>query len=185
MPKKKIPDFTCSKCKQKFLGLDSFHGEFTIPIGETKEIKLCRKCLSEIVALLAGETRTIKRHIQEKIEYYTKQHGIDRYADAKRTAYEEISEYLTENCTIFNGYNNKARNGKDLSQLELTARSIIHDDFNINFTEQVILSYSDVYRYKVDGLILTGKKKWLLSLIHHTITAQSSRKKRTAIKISC
>lgn len=178
MPRKKAPEIVCYKCKQKFLGLDSFRGEYRIPHGGVKNIQLCNKCLHETNALWWGETKTIERHIQEKIEYYTRQHGIDRYADAKRTACEEISEYLTDHCNIFNGHNNKAPNEKDLSQLELTARNIIHDDFKINCAEQITLLKGDVYRYKVDGLILTGRREVVLefdSSYYHSTDEQKER----------
>jgi hypothetical protein len=44
MSKKEEPDeFRCSKCKIKFRGLDSFHGEYRVWYGNVKNIQLCMK----------------------------------------------------------------------------------------------------------------------------------------------
>jgi very-short-patch-repair endonuclease len=161
MTKKGIPDFVCFKCKERFLGLDSFHGEYRIRHGGVKNIQLCEKCLRETDALWWDETKTIGRHIQEKIEYHTEQHGIDRHADAKRTAYEEISDLLTNQSTIFNGNNSKVGYGRDLNKLELRARRIVHDKFKINCEEQVQLTVQG-RRYVVDGLIMLKGKEVVL-----------------------
>jgi very-short-patch-repair endonuclease len=115
---------------------------------------LCSKCLAETQALWSGETKKIERQIEEDIEYWTRRHGINKYADANRTAYENLLDLLANHCVTFNGDNLKASGGRDLTTLELIARRIIHDEFKINCEEQIILYSSYFPRgYTVDGLI--------------------------------
>jgi very-short-patch-repair endonuclease len=157
MTKTKVSEFVCSKCKHKFQGLPSFQGEYAIRYSGVKNIRLCKMCLHETNALWDNEPKTIERHIREKIEYYTRQHGIDRFANAKRIASEEILELLTNQSVMFNGNNFRIGYGKDLNRFELKVRELVHDEFRINCEEQVQISIRG-RRYVVDGLIeLKGK----------------------------
>jgi len=158
-----VSEFDCSKCDIHFLGLPSFHGEYRIPhSGGVREVNLCSKCLAETDALWSGETKTIVRQIEEKIDYLSRQHAIDRNAE-KRIAYVDVLDFLVTRCTIFDGYNVKSGYGRDLSQLELHARKMIHGDFRINFDEQVQLSRRyPRYRYVADGLMKIGKREVVL-----------------------
>ena len=156
--KNDVSEFVCSKCHQTFLGLDSFHGEYQNLQDGIGQMRLCTKCLSETMALLNGETEFIMREVRERIEECTRQHRIDKYADAKRIAYEEILDLLENHCILFNGNNVRCIRNRDLSTLERAARRIIHDEFKINCEEQIQLSGS-YYDYTVDGLISTGRGK--------------------------
>jgi hypothetical protein len=78
MKEKNKKTFDCTKCGYIFLGVESFHGEYLIPHGEVRDVKLCSKCLAETDSLWSGETKTIVRQIEEKIEYLTRRHAIDR-----------------------------------------------------------------------------------------------------------
>ena len=158
MTKGNISEFDCYKCKHRFQGQASFQGEYTLYRGDVKKIQLCSKCCRETNALWLNETKTIERHIKEKIEYYARQHGIDKYADAIRTAYEEELCLLTKESVIFNGNNSRIGYGRDLNKFELRARNIVHDDFMINCEEQVQLTV-DGNRFVVDGYIqIKGKE---------------------------
>lgn len=162
MPKKKQEKtFKCTKCHHTFLCQESFYGRCSMPYDEVYEVKLCSRCLIETNALWNGETKTIEREINEKIEYHTSRHGIDKYADAKRTAIEEISDFLTNHCLLFNGENGNCSNNRDLTHLEKTARRIIHDDFKINCEQQPQV-YGSAYSYRVDGLIETKGRSIVL-----------------------
>ena len=154
--RKEIPGFECTKCDQMYLGLDSFHGEYSISHGEVKNVHLCSKCLAETVALWNGEPKLIERHFIKEIEKWTSLHALDRSADAKRVANEVALDYI-RNCVTFDGYNDRSGWGRDLTGLEQTARKIVHDDFRINCEEQVRIRVLSS-RYIVDGLIhLKGK----------------------------
>jgi hypothetical protein len=133
--KNDVSEFDCVKCHQKFLGLDSFHGEYHIKQVDVKEVRLCSKCLNETKALWDNETEVIKRRIKERIEEYARHHRIDKYADAKRTECEKILDLLENHCILFNGDNVRSIRNRDLSQLELSARGTIHDEFKINCEE--------------------------------------------------
>jgi very-short-patch-repair endonuclease len=172
--KKGEPDeFTCFKCRVKFRGQASFHGEYRQIYGGVTEIRLCCKCTFETGALWNGESKSIERQIKEKIDYCVSQHGIVKYADAKRTAYEEILDLVSNHCIIFNGDNLKSHWGRDITQLELTARRIIHNEFKINCEEQVKL----IDRYTVDGLIETEGKSIALEYdgYHHSTNEQKEK----------
>jgi very-short-patch-repair endonuclease len=174
MSKKKEPDeFTCFKCKVKFRGQASFHGESRQSYDGVTEIRLCCKCTSEARALWTGESKSIERQIREKIDYCVSQHGIDKYADAKRTTYEEILDLLSNHCIIFNGDNLRGHWGRDKTQLELTAHRIIHNEFKINCAEQIKV----LDRYTVDGLIETEGKSIALEYdgYHHSTDEQKEK----------
>jgi hypothetical protein len=66
---------------QTFQGLDSFHGEFSVG---RKDVKLCTKCFAETMALWFEEPKKIERHLLKEIGNLISQHGINRFADAKR-----------------------------------------------------------------------------------------------------
>ena len=156
--KNDVSEFDCSKCNQKFLGLDSFHGEYRIRRDGLVVVRLCRQCLVETKALWDDETKIIIRAIREKIEECTRQHGINKYADAKRTVYEEVLDFLENQTLLFNADNGRSIGSRDLSQLELSARGIVRDEFKINCEEQIQL-IGNYYDYTVDGLISTGRGK--------------------------
>src|SRR5688500_13275434 len=93
--KKEEPDeFTCSKCKEKFRGLDTFHGEYRIMRSDVKDIQLCMKCLNETAATWDGELNNLRGQITREIENCIRQHRIDRYADAKIPAYEKVLDLI-------------------------------------------------------------------------------------------
>ena len=139
MIKRKVPEFDCYKCDHRFQGQASFQGEYSLYHGDVKKIQLCTKCCRETIRLWLNETKTIERQIKKKIEHYTRQHGIDKYADAKRTAYEEILHLLTKETIIFDGNNSRSGYQGDLSKLEQLGRKTIHEDFMINCEEQIVL----------------------------------------------
>jgi len=148
-----VSEFDCSKCYIHFLGLPSFHGEYRVRHGDVKNIQLCMKCLNETMAAWVGEPNYLRGQIEREIEKCIRQHKVDRNADAKRTAYEKILD-LMDNSTMFNGYNERAGYGRDLSNTELEARRIVHSDFKINFEEQV-----RVGGYLMDGLVKIGREE--------------------------
>jgi|GEM_PF-5003096 hypothetical protein len=177
MTKRSISEFGCYKCGLRFQGQASFQGEYTLYRGDVKKIQLCSKCCRETTRLWLNETKTIERHIKEKIECYARQHGIDKYADAKRTISEEILCLLTDECVIFDGNNSKIGYGRDLNKLELRARKIVHDDFMINCEEQVQLTV-DGNRFVVDGYIQIKGKEVVLeydSDYYHSTEQQKER----------
>jgi very-short-patch-repair endonuclease len=153
-------EFRCSKCKVGFRGVDSFHGEYRISIGGVTKIQLCMKCLNEMMAVWNGECNYLRGHIEKEIESCTKQHVIDKCADAKRTAFEKVLD-LMDNSTMFNGYNERSGYGRDLSSTELAARRIVHGENKINFEEQIGIRVQG-YRCIVDGLIPIGRKQIVL-----------------------
>lgn len=154
MPKRKVEfdEFTCTKCKVRFWGLDSFHGEYRVRHDDVKNIQLCMKCLKETEAVWVGEPNYLKGQIEREIENWTRQHKVDRNADAKRIICEQVLD-LMDNSNIFNGYNERAGYGRDLSNTELEARRIVHGEFKINFEEQV-----RDRGYLIDGVLTIGKK---------------------------
>lgn len=174
--KNHLSEFDCTKCRNHFLGQDSLHGELRVETDGIKRLSLCYKCHTEVLALLGGECQYIERHIKERIEHYANRHGKDNHADAKRIAYEEILDLLANHCTMFDGENLKSYWGKDMTQLERTARRTIHD-FNINCEEQVripIISHRSI----VDGLIHTKGKSIVLEYdgqYHHTLEKQKEK----------
>jgi hypothetical protein len=177
MIKRKVSEFVCYKCKNRFLGEASFQGEFTIQYGQVKIIELCSKCLRETNALWSNESKKIERQIEKKIEYYARQHGIDRYANAKRSAYEGALHLLTKESILFDGNNSTSGYSGDLSKLELMARMTIHEDFMINCEDQIQLTVQGE-RFVVDGLIHI-KRKWIVveydSAYYHSSTRQKQR----------
>ena len=177
MTKREVSEFDCYKCELRFQGQASFQGEYSLYMGDVKKIQLCGKCSRETNALWSNQTKTIKRRIREKIEHYTRQHGIDKYADAKRTAYEEILHLLTEETIIFDGNNSRSGYQGDLSKLELLARKIVHEDFRINCQEQVQITVQGE-RFVVDGYITLKGKVVVLeydSEYYHSTEQQKQR----------
>jgi very-short-patch-repair endonuclease len=177
MTKRKVPEFDCYKCDHRFQGQASFQGEYSLYQGNVKKIQLCRRCCRETDRLWLNETKIIERQIKKKIEYYTRQHGIDKYADAKRTAYEELLHLLTNETIIFDGSNSRSGYQGDLSKLELMARKIVHEDFMINCEEQVQITLQGE-RFVVDGLITLKGKEVVLeydSDYYHTTEQQKER----------
>ena len=127
MTKKEHIEFRCYKCKVGFRGVDSFHGVYRVSIGGVTNIQLCMKCLNETMAVWNGEAKFLRGHIEKEIESCTRQHRIDKYADAKRTTFEKVLD-LMDNSIIFNGYNERSGYGRDLSSTELAARRIVHGE---------------------------------------------------------
>ena len=186
MTKKKEPDeFTCSKCKVKFRGLDSFHGEYRVMRGDVLNVQLCLKCLYETVSSWNGEFDIFRAQIEREKENCIRQHKIDRNADAKRIVYEKMLD-LIDNSIMFNGYNEHSGYRKDKSSMELQARRIIHGDCKVNFEEQVQLTNRSHYSYVVDGLIL-GKKPVVLefdSAYWHSTPEQKEYDNRKDVMLS-
>jgi very-short-patch-repair endonuclease len=173
----KREEFICYKCRYRFHGQPSFQGEFTIQSGGVKNLELCSKCLRETEALWSNESKMIERQVDRKIEYYVRQHGIDRYADAKRNAYEEVRHLLTKESIIFDGNNSTSGYSGDLSKLEQMARKTIHEDFMINCEEQVRLIVQGEH-FVVDGLILLKRTKVVVeydSAYYHSSSRQKQR----------
>jgi hypothetical protein len=142
-------EFTCSKCEERFFGVDSFHGEHRVTQNGVKNIQLCMKCSAETIAFWKGEYYYLRGQVEWEIRNCTREHGVNRYANERRVAYEKELE-LMDNCVMFNGYNNRTGYGRDMSSTEVEARRIVHGEFKINYEEQIKLSGPD-YHYVVDG----------------------------------
>jgi hypothetical protein len=143
-----LASFTCVKCKRTLRGKPSMHIMAPGIIG-FENVHLCRKCCSENVAFLQNQMNSLVKGLDEGIQGYIDEHGINEHADALRVELELTRNYI-KRMTMYYG-NNAIK--KESEKLGCEILDELHLNYQIEQPIKVPDSYDRPRTYRVDVYI--------------------------------